>query len=42
MPGRETDHSRPFSAEIKKAWSYTSTPSTSTDNGQTGKRAAAL
>jgi hypothetical protein len=25
--GREADHSPPTSAEIKKAWSYTSTPS---------------
>jgi len=24
--GREADHSPPFSAEVKKAWSYTSTP----------------
>jgi hypothetical protein len=24
-PGRETDHSFPFSAEVKSAWSYTST-----------------
>jgi hypothetical protein len=25
-PGREADHSPPSSAEIKKAWTYTSTP----------------
>jgi hypothetical protein len=25
-PGREADHSRPSSAEVKNAWSYTSTP----------------
>jgi hypothetical protein len=25
-PGRETDHSSPSSAEVKNAWSYTSTP----------------
>jgi hypothetical protein len=25
-PGREADHSPPFSAEVKNAWSYTSTP----------------
>jgi hypothetical protein len=25
-PGREADHSAPSSAEVKKAWSYTSTP----------------
>jgi hypothetical protein len=25
-PGREADHSSPASAEVKKAWSYTSTP----------------
>jgi hypothetical protein len=25
-PGREADHSPPSSAEIKNAWSYTSTP----------------
>jgi hypothetical protein len=25
-PGRETDHSLPSSAEVKNAWSYTSTP----------------
>jgi hypothetical protein len=25
-PGRETDHTPPFSAEVKNAWSYTSTP----------------
>jgi hypothetical protein len=25
-PGREADHSPPCSAEVKKAWSYTSTP----------------
>jgi len=24
-PGRETDHSPPSSAEVKNAWSYTST-----------------
>jgi hypothetical protein len=26
QPGREADHSPPFSAEVKNAWSYTSTP----------------
>jgi hypothetical protein len=25
-PGREADHSRPSSAEVKNTWSYTSTP----------------
>jgi hypothetical protein len=25
-PGREADHSPQFSAEVKNAWSYTSTP----------------
>jgi hypothetical protein len=25
-PGREADHSPPSSAEVKNAWSYTSTP----------------
>jgi hypothetical protein len=25
-PGRETDHSPPSGAEVKNAWSYTSTP----------------
>jgi len=25
-PGRESDHSPPHSAEVKKAWGYTSTP----------------
>jgi hypothetical protein len=25
-PGREADHSPPFSAEVKKSWVYTSTP----------------
>jgi hypothetical protein len=25
-PGREADHSTPSSAEVKNAWSYTSTP----------------
>jgi hypothetical protein len=25
-PGREADHSPPFSAEVKNEWSYTSTP----------------
>jgi hypothetical protein len=25
-PGRETDHSPPASAEVKKTWIYTSTP----------------
>jgi hypothetical protein len=25
-PGREADHSHPFSAKVKNAWSYTSTP----------------
>jgi hypothetical protein len=25
-PGRETDHSPPTSAEVKKMWIYTSTP----------------
>jgi len=28
-PGREVDHSPPSSAEVKKAWSYTSIPNTS-------------
>jgi hypothetical protein len=27
-PGCEADHSPPSSAEVKNAWSYTSTPST--------------
>jgi hypothetical protein len=26
-PGREADHSHPYSAEVKNAWSYTSTRS---------------
>jgi hypothetical protein len=26
-PGREADHSSPASAEVKKMWIYTSTPS---------------
>jgi hypothetical protein len=26
QPGREVDHSSPSSAEVKNAWSYTSTP----------------
>jgi hypothetical protein len=26
LSGREADHSSPFSAEFKNAWSYTSTP----------------
>jgi hypothetical protein len=26
QPGREADHSPPTSAEVKNAWSYTSTP----------------
>jgi len=26
-PGREADHSPPYSDEVKKTWSYTSTPS---------------
>jgi hypothetical protein len=26
-PGREADHSPPTSAEVKKTWVYTSTPS---------------
>jgi hypothetical protein len=26
LPGREADHSPPSSAEVKNAWSYTSTP----------------
>jgi hypothetical protein len=26
LPGRETDHSPPCSAEVKSAWSYTSSP----------------
>jgi hypothetical protein len=26
FPGREADHSPPSSAEVKNAWSYTSTP----------------
>jgi len=25
-PGREADHSPPSSAQVKRAWSYTSTP----------------
>jgi hypothetical protein len=25
-PGREADHSPPSNAEVKNAWSYTSTP----------------
>jgi hypothetical protein len=25
-PGRESDHSSPFSAEVKNEWSYTFTP----------------
>jgi hypothetical protein len=25
-PGRETDHSPPHNADVKNAWSYTSTP----------------
>jgi hypothetical protein len=25
-PGREADHSPPYSAEVKKTWIYTSTP----------------
>jgi len=25
-PGREADHSSPSNAEVKNAWSYTSTP----------------
>jgi hypothetical protein len=28
-PGREADYSAPSSAEVKNAWSYTSTPNTS-------------
>jgi hypothetical protein len=28
-PGREADHSPPFSAEVKNMWCHTSTPSTS-------------
>jgi hypothetical protein len=28
-PGREADHSHPSNAVVKNAWSYTSTPSTS-------------
>jgi hypothetical protein len=27
QPGREADHSTPVSVEVKKMWSYTSTPS---------------
>jgi hypothetical protein len=27
LPGREADHSSPTSAEVKKMWIYTSTPS---------------
>jgi hypothetical protein len=27
-PERETDHSLPSNAEVRKAWSYTSTPNT--------------
>jgi len=26
QPGRETDHSLPYSAKVKNAWSYTFTP----------------
>jgi hypothetical protein len=26
QPGREADHSPPFSAEVNNAWGYTSTP----------------
>jgi hypothetical protein len=26
FPGGKADHSRPYSAEVKNAWSYTSTP----------------
>jgi hypothetical protein len=26
LPGREADHSPPFSAEVKNEWNYTSTP----------------
>jgi len=26
LPGLETDHSPPCTAEVKNAWSYTSTP----------------
>jgi hypothetical protein len=26
-PGREADHSPPFSVEVKNTWSYTSAPS---------------
>jgi hypothetical protein len=26
-PGREADYSSPYNAEVKNAWSYTSTPS---------------
>jgi hypothetical protein len=33
LPGREADHSRPSSAEVKNAWSYTSTPHTSSWSG---------
>jgi hypothetical protein len=32
-PGREADHSPPSSAEVKNAWSYTSTPHTSSWHG---------
>jgi hypothetical protein len=32
-PGREADYSPPSSAEVKNAWSYTSTPNTSSWRG---------
>jgi len=32
-PGSETDHSPPPSAEVKNAWSYASTPRTSSWRG---------
>jgi hypothetical protein len=32
-PGREADHPPPASAEVKNAWSYTSTPNTSSWRG---------
>jgi len=31
--GREADRSPPFSAEVKNAWRYTSTPNTSSRHG---------
>jgi hypothetical protein len=37
--GREADHSPPSSAEVKNAWSYTSTPNTSSWSGDQLKKA---